>query len=295
LATIISKVTVAGRATMTAIMRDMTEAQKADEELRRLLKDRELAVARAEAANLAKSSFLAVMSHELRTPLNAILGFSELMVREIMGPIGNEAYRQYAADIHASGDLLLKIVNSLLDISRIESGKYDFNIGSMSFDEAWAPIARTLAANAGARGIQLRTQNPMPDIRVTADLNAVSQILINLVSNAIKFTPSGGLIEIGVESEEAKRAGGSANGIHPPAAAIFVRDTGRGIPFDKLTEVLKPFVQVSDSHTRDTGGVGLGLAICNSLATAMSGRIEIESELGKGTTVRVFLPRGEVG
>lgn len=290
LATIISKVTVAGKSTMTAIMRDMTEAQRTEEELRRLLKDRELAVARAEAANVAKSSFLAVMSHELRTPLNAILGFSELMVSEIKGPMGNDAYLQYAADIHESGALLLTIVNSLLDLTRIESGKYDFNINRMSLIDAWVPIERTLTANASAKGIELRAQDPMPDIAVTADLNAVSQILINLVSNAIKFTPAGGAIEVGIESGESAGTGGRVDGAQRSANAIFVRDNGRGIPADKVTEVLKPFVQVSDAHTRDTGGVGLGLAICNSLATAMAGRIEIESELGKGTTVRVFLP-----
>jgi two-component system cell cycle sensor histidine kinase PleC len=160
----------------------------------------------------------------------------------------------------------------------------------MSLEEAWALIERTLAANARARGVELRVQDPMPNVKVTADLNAVSQILINLVSNTIKFTPAGGAIEVGMESGESAGAGGKVDGAQRSANAIFVRDNGRGIPADKVAEVLKPFVQVSDAHTRDTGGVGLGRAICNSLATAMAGRIEIESALGRGTTVRVFLP-----
>lgn len=279
LSTIISEVTVAGKSTMTAIMRDMTAAQRTEEELRRLLRDRELAVAKAEAANRAKSSFLAVMSHELRTPLNAIIGFSELMSREILGPIGNNTYREYATDIHQSGDLLLTIVNSILDLSRIESGKHELHIVDLSLEEAWHPVARTLSANAAAKGVELRAPGPLPDRKFAADRNAISQILLNLVSNAIKFTPANGSVEVGLED-----GGGFGEPI------LYVRDNGRGIPADKLTDVLKPFVQVSDPHVRDTGGVGLGLAICNSLAEAMSGRIAIESQLGRGTTVRVFLP-----
>ncbi len=280
LATIISKVTVAGRSTMTAIIRDMTEAQKTEADLRNLLIEREAALERAEQANKAKSSFLAVMSHELRTPLNAIIGFSELMTHEIKGPIGNDAYKQYAVDIHQSGELLLNIVNNLLDISRIESGKYDFHVGELRLEEAWLPIERALTRAAGEKGIALVLQPPQAESRFRADLNAVSQILMNLVSNAIKFTPDGGTVEIGAEDD------GKA-----PLPALYVRDNGRGIPPDRLTDVLMPFVQISDSHTRDTGGVGLGLAICNSLVQAMGGRIAIESELGVGTTVRVFLPR----
>jgi len=281
LATVISKVSVAGKSTMTAIMRDMTEAKKAEEELHRLLDERQRAVERAEDANRAKSSFLAVMSHELRTPLNAIIGFSELMSREMMGPIGNDAYRQYIMNIHQSGDLLLGIVNSILDLSRIESGKSDLKIVSLDFPAAWAPVASTLTANAASKGITLQIMATPTAGSFAADRHAISQILLNLVSNAVKFTPAGGSIEVGVEDDGAA-----------PELAIYVRDNGRGIPADKLTEVLKPFTQVSDVHARDTGGVGLGLAICKSLAEAMSGRIVLDSTLGKGTTARVFLPRG---
>ena len=277
LSAIISRVEVAGKITMTAIIRDMTEAQKAEDELRRLLADRELAVERAEEANRAKSSFLAIMSHELRTPLNAIIGFSELMTRELMGPIGNKTYREYISDIHQSGQLLLDHVNGILDLSRIESGKHDLYIDRLTLADAWMPIASTLMATATTKGVELCLLEPLDSPFFAADQKSLSQILVNLVSNSVKFTPTGGRVEIGSMVGDA-------------GAAVFVRDTGRGIPADRLTDVLKPFVQVSDALVRDTGGVGLGLAICKSLAEAMSGRIEIASEIGRGTTVNVFLP-----
>ena len=280
LTTTVSTVTVAGRTTMTAIMRDMTEAQKAEETMRALLEERERDVIRGEAANRAKANFLAVMSHELRTPLNAIIGFSDVISREIMGPIGNDAYRRYADDIHHSGNLLLTIVNNILDLSRIDARKDELDIVELALDEAWKPIASTLLANAAAKDIALNALAPKCDRKFAADRNAISHILLNLVSNAIKFTGAGGSIEVGQEEGD----GGSGE------FAIYVRDTGRGIPPDKLTEVMKPFVQVSDCYVRDAGGIGLGLAICKSLAEAMGGRIVIESQLGKGTIVRVFLP-----
>jgi PAS domain S-box-containing protein len=275
---IVSEAVVAGKTTMTAIVRDMTEAYKAEEAMRLLLEEREVAVARGETANRAKASFLAVMSHELRTPLNAIIGFSDAISHEVMGPIGNEAYRGYIDDIHHSGDLLLAIVNNILDLSRIESRKDDLTIAEMGLEDAWKLIASTMQANAATKGIKLRLLPPKPSRRFAADRNAVSHILLNLVSNAIKFTASGGLIEIGLEERGADRL------------AVYVRDNGRGIPADKLPHITKPFVQVSDSYVRDAGGVGLGLAICKSLAEAMFGCLVIESELGKGTTVRVVLP-----
>ncbi|MDY0871353.1 PAS domain S-box protein [Dongia rigui] len=278
LATIISRVEVAGKVTMTAIMRDMTEAQKAEDDLRQLLAERELAVERAEEANRAKSSFLAVMSHELRTPLNAIIGFSELMEREMLGPLGNEKYRQYVGDIYRSGRLLLEHVNGILDLSRIESGKHDLKISRVTLAAAWAHVGSTLTGLAVAKGINLAILEPADQPAFAGEIRSVAQVLSNLISNSIKFTPAGGRVEIGTVDRD---------GI----ASFFVRDTGRGIPTDRLTDVLKPFVQVSDAFVRDTGGVGLGLAICKSHVEAMSGRIAIDSELGKGTKVTVTLPR----
>jgi len=278
LATIISRVEVAGKITMTAIMRDMTETLKAEDELRQLLAERELAVERAEEANRAKSSFLAVMSHELRTPLNAIIGFSELMEREILGPLGNASYQQYVGDIRQSGRLLLEHVNGILDLSRIESGRHDLKIERVTLADAWAHVASTLAATAAEKGVTIQIIDPIDRPAFAGETKSIAQILVNLVSNSVKFTPRGGRVEVGTLD----RAEGPA---------FFVRDTGRGIPTDRLTDVLKPFVQVSDAFTRDTGGVGLGLAICKSHVEAMSGHIDIASELGQGTTVTVTLPR----
>jgi PAS domain S-box-containing protein len=282
LATIISKVTVLGKTSVTIIMRDMTALQKSENEMRHLLIERELAVARGVAENSAKSSFLAIMSHELRTPLNAIIGFSELMSRETMGPIGSDTYKGYITDIYQSGELLLTIINGILDLSRIESGKRELHIKDLSLEEVWHEIAGTLVFTAKAKGVTL-CATPNSSRKFTADRDAISQILLNLVSNAIKFTPMGGTIEVGQEDN-------SPSG----EIVLYVRDNGRGIPADQLSDVMKPFTQVSNSHVRDAGGVGLGLTICHSLAVKMSGRIEIQSQLGGGTTVRVFLPSNAV-
>jgi signal transduction histidine kinase len=219
------------------------------------------------------------MSHELRTPLNAIIGFSELMNREIHGPIGNDAYREYVSDIHRSGSLLLAIVNSILDLSRIDSGKHDLRIASLCLKEVWQSVASILSTTVAKKGIALTLPDPMPACRFSADANALSQILLNLVSNAVKFTQVGGRIDIGLED------------IDDGQIALSVRDNGRGIPPDRLADVMKPFVQVSEPYARDTGGVGLGLAICKSLADAMSSHISLDSQLGQGTTARVILPR----
>jgi signal transduction histidine kinase len=200
------------------------------------------------------------------------------MTRELIGPIGNDTYREYVGDILQSGQLLLDHVNGILDLSRIESGKHDLYIDRLTLADAWMPIASTLGATAAAKGVEIRLLEPVDAPAFAADQKSLSQILVNLVSNSIKFTPTGGHVEIG-------------STVNDRGVAVFVRDTGRGIPADRLTDVLKPFVQVSDALVRDTGGVGLGLAICKSLAEAMSGRIEITSQIGQGTTVTVFLPR----
>ena len=275
---VISKVSVAGKVTLTAIMRDMSEAKIRERELQQLLIERESALDKAETANRAKSSFLAVMSHELRTPLNAIIGFSDLMRNEAFGSMANAHYRQYAIDINESGQLLLTILNSILDLSRIESGKQELDIVPLRFNECWSGIASTMESMAAQKDIRLRI-NPDEAISFLGDRHAVAQILMNLVGNAIKFTPRAGLVSVTLLRARERQE-----------AVLMIEDTGRGIPADRLADVLQPFVQVSDSYVRDVGGVGLGLAICKSLAESMSGRISIGSELGKGTCVQVFLP-----
>jgi PAS domain S-box-containing protein len=276
----ISKVSFGGKTTLTAIIRDMSDLHSREEELQRLSREREAALEHAEAANKAKSSFLAVMSHELRTPLNAIIGFSDLMRREIFGPLAHERYQQYAADINESGALLLTIVNSILDLSRIESGKQDLNITPQQFAQSWHTVGPGLVALAQQKGIMLEVPALTSDLVLLADAHALGQIVSNLVTNSLKFTPAGGRVAVTMAATTDARE-----------ALLAVSDSGRGIPAERLADVFRPFVQVSDSYTRDVGGVGLGLAICKSLVGAMSGRIEIESEVGRGTEVRVFLPR----
>jgi PAS domain S-box-containing protein len=233
----------------------------------------------AETANRAKSSFLATMSHELRTPLNAIIGFSDIMARQSFGPIENKKYAEYVNDICNSGKQLLSIINDILDLSRVEAGKQDLKIETIALADAWTPVASGLSAAAERKGIALIASPPPDDIRFRADHRAVMQILTNLVSNAIKFTSAGGEIRLGCRQSD--------TGME---AVLTVSDTGRGIPPNRLKDVMKPFVQVANSYNRDEGGVGLGLAICNGLAASMQGRIDIESEPGRGTTVSVFLP-----
>lgn len=236
----------------------------------------------AETANRAKSSFLATMSHELRTPLNAIIGFSDIMARQSFGPIENEKYAEYVNDICNSGKQLLSIINDILDLSRVEAGKQDLRIETIALADAWTPIASGLSAAAERKGISLIAPPP-DDIRFRADHRAVMQILTNLVSNSIKFTPSGGEIRLGCRQSDTGTE-----------TVLTVSDTGRGIPPNRLKDVMKPFVQVANSYNRDEGGAGLGLAICNGLAASMQGRIDIESEPGRGTTVSVFLPLAAV-
>lgn len=274
------------RSIMRGVMVDITNLKKVEAELqhnervlRKLLKERERATARAVAANQAKSSFLATMSHELRTPLNAILGFSDLMRAEIGGPLGSPVYRDYIEDIHQAGSLLLGIINSILDLSRIESGKLELKMEPLCLQDVWSRIDSTMQSQAAAKGIEVRFVEPAMRSWFRADRNAISQILVNLIANAIKFTPSGGLVEVGEDVGDDDHV------------VLFVRDNGRGIPANKVKDVQKPFVQVSDCYVRDVGGVGLGLAICKSLAHAMSGKLRISSKLGKGTKVQVFLER----
>lgn len=234
----------------------------------------------AETANRAKSSFLATMSHELRTPLNAIIGFSDLMARQAFGTIGNAKYLDYINDILNSGNQLLSIINDILDLSRVEAGKQELRIEHISLADIWPQIANGLTAAAARKNIRITAPAELQAVPFLADRRAVMQIVTNLVNNATKFTASGGEIHL-----DARRSPSGDETI------VTVRDNGRGIPRERIQDVLKPFVQVANTYSRDEGGTGLGLAICNALAGSMQGRIAIDSELGSGTTVFLFLPR----
>ncbi|MGE0767148.1 MAG: sensor histidine kinase [Hyphomicrobiaceae bacterium] len=237
---------------------------------------------RAEAANIAKSRFLATMSHELRTPLNAILGFSEVMQAEILGPIENATYREYAGNIHDSGRHLLHLINEILDLSRIEAGRYELKEESARLTDIAEDCHRLLKLRAESKGltIVLDLEEDLPQIWV--DERAIRQVCLNLLSNALKFTPKGGTIII--------RAARLATG----GQLLSVKDTGPGIPKDEIYKVMQVFGQGSLAHETAEGGTGLGLPIVQNLVELHSGTFELISELRKGTEARVTLPRSRV-
>jgi len=235
----------------------------------------------AEAANRAKSSFLANMSHELRTPLNAVIGFSELLKNEIYGPLGSDRYREYAADIHSSGLHLLELINDVLDMSRIETGKLALSLEEIAPASVADDVIRLMHVEAARKRIELENAISPEALKVSADRRAFRQILFNLVSNAIKFTPDGGRVTMSGEADGA-------------LFRIAVTDTGIGIPAADLPRLARPFEQVANAMTRNTHGSGLGLAISKALAELQGGRLAIESEIGRGTTVSLWLPRAGV-
>jgi signal transduction histidine kinase len=237
----------------------------------------EAARALAEAANRAKSEFLATMSHELRTPLNAVIGFSQVMINETLGPIGSPRYREYAKDIQYSGTHLLEIINDILDLSKAEAGKLEPDESRIDIREVVSGICRLIRPRAEQAGLSIVAKTPenLPDL--WADERQIKQILLNLVGNAVKFTPAGGRVEI-------------ATSFHAETGfAVTVQDTGIGIAAADLQRVLEPFVQVENSLTRRHEGSGLGLAVAAKLAQLHGGSLSIDSDLGKGTRVTLRL------
>jgi two-component system, cell cycle sensor histidine kinase PleC len=238
--------------------------------------------AQAEAANIAKSRFLATMSHELRTPLNAILGFSEVMHTELFGPHSNPTYKDYAGNIHESGAHLLHLINEILDLSRIEAGKYELTEEEVSLDTVVHDCWRLLKLRADAKGqtVTLEIAATAPLIR--ADARATRQICLNLLSNALKFTPRGGHIAVSVAS--------TADG----GVALAVKDNGPGIPPSEIHKVMQPFGQGSLAHQNAEGGTGLGLPIVKGLIELHGGTFALTSELRRGTTADVRFPARRV-
>ena len=232
----------------------------------------------AETANASKTAFLANMSHELRTPLNAILGFSEIIAEECFGPVGSQRYKEYAGDIHASGAHLLSLINDLLDVAKIEAGKMEISPRLIDAHHAFDVALKVIAARARERKQVLAIDIDAGCPPLYADDRALKQILINLGSNAVKFTPEGGLITV---RAEAARSGGFQ---------ISVQDNGPGIPREKLDKIFMPFNQVDNRYDRQAGGTGLGLALVRGLAELHGGRAWLESEPGKGCCAYVVLP-----
>jgi two-component system cell cycle sensor histidine kinase PleC len=230
----------------------------------------------AETANASKTAFLANMSHELRTPLNAILGFSEIIAEECFGPVGSKRYREYAGDIHSSGSHLLSLINDLLDVAKIEAGKMEIAPHPLDAHRTFDIALKLIGAKARQQTLAIEIDPSCPPLY--ADERALKQILINLCSNAVKFTPEGGRI---VVRAEAARSGGFQ---------ISVQDNGPGIPREKLDKIFTPFSQVDNRYDRQAGGTGLGLALVRGLAELHGGRAWLESEPGKGCCAYVVLP-----
>jgi len=264
--------TLEARAEKDALIGELEQAKAKSDEARR----------RAEAANIAKSSFLAQMSHELRTPLNAILGFSEVMNNEIFGPHHVAAYKDYANDIHHSGRHLLGLINEILDLSRIEAGRYELNEDAVALVPVVEECHHLLKLRANNRGIAIheRFEHDMPPI--WADERAVRQICLNLLSNAIKFTPQGGEVWL--------KVGWTAAG----GQYLSVKDNGPGIPEEELPIVLDSFGQGTNAIKSAEQGAGLGLPIVKSLVDLHGGSLMISSKLRAGTDVTVSFPRGRV-
>jgi two-component system cell cycle sensor histidine kinase PleC len=237
---------------------------------------------RAEAASESKTQFLAGMSHELRTPLNAIIGFADLIRMELFGPIEPPRYLEYAHDIHGSGVHLLGMINELLDMAKIEAGRFDLHEAIIHPAEIGDEVLRMLRQSASNARVKVKVWLPdnLPCIR--ADEQQMRRVLVNLLSNAIKFTPAGGEVTL------------SARELPDGGFEVAVSDTGIGIPADKLDRVLEPFEQVENSFTRTRAGTGLGLPLTKAMVEAHGGRLVLESELGKGTCVRAFLPPARV-
>src|SRR5262245_49330121 len=233
---------------------------------------------RAEAASAAKSRFLATMSHELRTPLNAILGFSEMMKGELLGPIRNGSYKQYAANIHDSGRHLMQLIDEVLDLSRIEAGRYELQETPVSLAAVAEDCLRLLNLRAESKGLTVGLVARKGLEPMWADERAIRQICLNLLSNALKFTPCGGRITLTVAD--------AVDG----GQTLSVKDTGPGIPREEIPEVLQAFGQGSLAHEAGEGGTGLGLPIVQSLAALHGGRFRLRSELRKGTEAIVWLP-----
>jgi two-component system cell cycle sensor histidine kinase PleC len=229
-------------------------------------------------ANAAKSDFLALMSHELRTPLIAIIGFSEVLGTEMLGPLGHPRYREYANDVHGAGKHLLALINDILDLSKAAAGKFELACEEIAPTDVVTECLSLTRGKAHEGGLRL-TSDMAPGLpNLMVDRLRFKQALLNLCSNAIKFTPPGGSVHVGAHQAE------------DDSFVLTVRDSGIGMSPEQIPVALEPFRQVASPFARNAEGTGLGLALVKSLIECHDGRLEIESTLKKGTTVRLILP-----
>ncbi|QJP17634.1 PAS domain S-box protein [Starkeya sp. ORNL1] len=258
-----------------AVLRDITQWKRAEEELTE-------AKRLAERANLAKSDFLAKISHEIRTPLNAIIGFSEVMMEERFGPIENERYRDYLRDIHASGGHLISLINDLLDLSKIEAGKLDLAFTSVALNEIVQQCMAIMQPQANRERVIIRSSLAADLPPVVADARSMRQIVLNLVSNSIKFSRPGGQVILSTALTE----GGEV--------VLRVRDTGIGMSETDIATAMEPFRQLATSGRSGSGGTGLGLPLTKALAEANRASFSIRSAVDAGTMVEITFPSTRV-
>jgi two-component system cell cycle sensor histidine kinase PleC len=264
-----------GIATGEALMRCKVDLLVAHQE------DLKHALSRLTEASKAKSNFLALMSHELRTPLNAIIGFSEVIAGEHFGPTGSERYRSYAGDIHGAGRHLLALINDILDLSKAEAGKLDLHPEPVDVAPLVRDCVKLVADKARSQGIRVTVSVPPETPPLFADALRLKQILVNLLSNAVKFTERG-FVEIAAERSGAGEF------------VLRVTDTGVGMAPEMIPIALEPFRQIDSALARKFEGTGLGLSLVKSLVERHEGRLEIESALDRGTTVRTVFPAARV-
>lgn len=258
-----------------AVIRDITQWKRTEEELRN-------AKRAAETANAHKTEFLARVSHEIRTPLNAIIGFSDMMASEHFGPIGHPRYIEYAGDIGRSGRHVLDIVNDLLDISKIEAGEMDLDFGAVDLNEAVSEAVSLVQPQANSQRVIIRTSLSGSVPEVVADDRSIKQIALNILANAIRFTPSGGQIVVSTSYE--------ANG----SVILRIRDTGIGMTRNELDQAMKPFRQVTTGGRKRGDGTGLGLPLTKAMTEANRAQFAITSAPNEGTLVEVSFPSQRV-